>query len=126
MAMKYKMRNMHMVLIKPLFAMAVVFGFGTAFCGPSVNAFDNAGFEEHSKFQKETNGVEIAGGLGYNTSGGLRLYPARGKNGKLKYHFKTEFKPRAGKRYRFGFSYKLHGNVFAHCYWESYSDSRYV
>jgi hypothetical protein len=97
-----------------------------AFGGPDVKAFDNPGFETHSKFQKESGGVEIAGGVGYNTSGGLRLYPARGKNGKLKYHFETDFRPQAGKRYRFGFSYKLHGNVFAHCYWESYSGSRYV
>ena len=88
-----------------------------AFGGPDVKAFDNPGFENHSKFQKESGGVEIAGGVGYNTSGGLRLYPARGKNGKLKYHFETDFRPQAGKRYRFGFSYKLHGNVFAHCYW---------
>ena len=119
---------MHTGLTKPLLALAVVFGLTvtSAFCGPNVNAFDNAGFEEHSKFQKETNGVEIAGGLGYNTSGGLRLFPARGKNGKLKYLFKTTFKPQVGKRYRFGFSYKLTGKVFAHCYWESYRGSSYI
>ena len=106
--------------------MAAVFAASGVKAGPSVNAFDNAGFEDHSKFQKETNGVEIAGGLGYNTSGGMRLYPARGKGGKLKYFFETTFKPRAGKRYRFGFSYKLHGNVFAHCYWESYGGGKYI
>jgi hypothetical protein len=104
--------------------------FATAFtasaAGGSIDAFQNAGFEEVSKFHAESNGVEIAGGLGYNTSGGLRLFPARGKNGKLKYLFKTTFKPQVGKRYRFGFSYKLTGKVFAHCYWESYQGSRYI
>lgn len=107
-------------------AVAAIATVRPAHGGPDVKAFDNAGFEDRSKFQKETGGVEIAGGVGYNTSGGLRLYPARGKNGKLKYHFETDFRPQAGKRYRFGFSYKLHGNVFAHCYWESYSGSRHV
>ena len=97
-----------------------------AFAGRSIEAFDNAGFENVSKFHAESNGVELAGGLGYNTSGGMRLFPARAKDGKLRYNFKTSFQPQAGKRYRFGFSYRLHGKVFAHCFWESYADSRHV
>ena len=97
-----------------------------ALAGRSIEAFENAGFEESAKFHAESNGVEIAGGIGYNTSGGLRLYPARGKNGKLRHNFKTSFRPQAGKRYRFGFSYKLHGDSFAHCFWESYRNGSHV
>ena len=106
--------------------LATLFAATTAVAGRNVDAFDDAGFEKVSAFHGETNGVEIAGGIGYNTSGGLRLYPARGKNGKLKHVFKTSFRPRAGRRYRFGFSYKLHGDVFAHCFWESYRKGLHV
>ena len=94
--------------------------------GLNVNAFENPGFEDRSKFHEETNGVQVAGGLGYSTSGGLRLYPARDKAGKLQHAFGTSFRPKAGTRYRFGFSYKPHGRLFAHCYWESYRGGRYV
>ena len=94
--------------------------------GRDVNAFDNPGFENGSKFQAEKDGVEIANGLGYSTSGGMRLFPALGNGGRIQYKFKTDFKPEAGKRYNFGFSYKLHGDVFAHCYWESYCKGKYV
>ena len=98
----------------------------TSFAGRSLPVFENAGFEDVSKFQPETKGVEIANGAGYSTSGGLRLYPARAKNGKMRYDFKTDFKPQAGKRYKFGFSYKPHGKVFAHCFWESYAKGKHV
>ena len=108
-------------------SIALAVGLAGPVCaGLDVGAFDNAGFEKYSKFQKETDGVEIAGGLGYNTSGGMRLFPARGKNGKLSYRFETSFMPEVGKRYRFGFSYRPHGKLFAHCYWESYGKSGYV
>ncbi len=98
----------------------------TAQAGRSIEAFENAGFEDVSKFHAEKGGVEIANGLGYSTSGGLRLFPARAKNGKLRYDFKTNFKPKAGRRYKFGFSYKPHGKVFAHCFWESYAKGKHV
>ena len=97
-----------------------------AFAGRNVEAFENPGFEDRAKFHEESAGVEIADGLGYSTSGGLRLFPARGKNGKLRYDFKTSFRPVAGHRYRFGFSYKPHGNVFAHCFWESYANGKHI
>ena len=105
---------------------AAVFAAASAFGGRNLEAFENAGFENVSKFHGEKDGVEIAGGLGYSTSGGLRLFPARGKKGKLRYDFKTDFKPEAGRRYKFGFSYKPHGNVFAHCFWESYANNRHL
>ena len=97
-----------------------------AFGGLDVGAFDNPGFENRALFHAETNGVEIANGLGYSMSGGLRLFPARGPNGRLRYDFKTDFRPVAGKRYRFGFSYKLHGRVFAHCFWEAYAGGKHL
>ena len=95
-------------------ACTAVFAALAAFGGRAIQAFENAGFEDRSKFHEETNGVQIAEGLGYSTSGGLRLFPARGKDGKLRYDFKSSFAPKPGKRYRFGFSYKPHGKVFAH------------
>ena len=97
-----------------------------AFAGRSIEAFSNAGFEDVSKFHEEKNGEEIASGLGYSTSGGLRLFPARGKDGKKRYDFKTAFRPEAGRRYRFGFSYRPHGKVFAHCFWESYAKGKHL
>ncbi len=97
-----------------------------AYAGRSIEAFKNAGFEDVSKFHVEKDGVEIANGLGYSTSGGLRLFPAKGKNGKKRYDFKTDFKPLAGKRYKFGFSYRPHGKVFAHCFWESYAGGKHL
>ena len=96
------------------------------YAGRSIEAFKNAGFEDVSKFHVEKDGVEIANGLGYSTSGGLRLFPAKGKNGKKRYDFKTDFKPLAGKRYKFGFSYRPHGKVFAHCFWESYAGGKHL
>ena len=110
------------------FAVAALFVAATtpAFAGRNMEAFENPGFEDRSKFHEESAGVEIADGLGYSTSGGLRLFPARGKNGKLRYDFKTSFRPVAGRRYRFGFSYKPHGNVFAHCFWESYANGKHI
>lgn len=110
------------------FAVAALFVAATtpAFAGRNMEAFENPGFEDRSKFHEESAGVEIADGLGYSTSGGLRLFPARGKNGKLRYDFKTSFRPVAGHRYRFGFSYKPHGNVFAHCFWESYANGKHI
>lgn len=111
------------ILFTAAAALAVV---APASAGRSIEAFDNAGFEDRAKFQEETDGVQIAEGLGYSTSGGLRLFPARGKDGKLRYDFKTSFRPEAGRRYKFGFSYKKHGNVFAHCFWESYANGKHV
>jgi hypothetical protein len=98
----------------------------SAHAGKSIDAFKNAGFEDVSKFHAEKDGVEIANGLGYSTSGGLRLFPAKGKKGKKRYDFKTDFKPEAGKRYKFGFSYRPHGKVFAHCFWESYGNGKHI
>ncbi len=109
-----------------LVAFAAAFAAIAAHAGRSLEAFENAGFEDVSKFHAEKDGVEVANGLGYSTSGGLRLFPARGKKGKKRYDFKTDFKPQAGHRYKFGFSYKPHGNVFAHCFWESYANSRHL
>ena len=83
-----------------------------------VNAFDNPGFEEHSKFGAVKKGVAILPGAGYNTSGGMRIHPARKK---LTYHFPTSFKPEVGKRYIFSVSYLAHGDSFAHLAWESYT-----
>ena len=110
-------------------AILLTAAFGTvlsAHAGKSIDAFKNAGFEDVSKFHAEKDGVEIANGLGYSTSGGLRLFPAKAKNGKLRYDFKTDFKPEAGKRYKFGFSYRPHGKMFAHCFWESYASSKHL
>lgn len=88
-----------------------------------VNAFDNPGFEEHAKFGAVKKGVEILPGAGYNTSGGMRIHPARKK---LTYHFPTSFKPEVGKRYIFSVSYLAHGDSFAHLAWESYTGGRHV
>ncbi|MBR2982793.1 MAG: hypothetical protein IKC80_06135 [Kiritimatiellae bacterium] len=112
---------------KTVFAAAAAVAVAwSAQAGRSIEAFENAGFEDVSKFHGEKNGVEIAGGLGYSTSGGLRLFPCRAKNGKIRYDFKTDFKPVAGKRYKFGFSYRPHGKVFAHCFWESYGNGTHL
>ena len=75
--------------------LATLFAATTAVAGRNVDAFDDAGFEKVSAFHGETNGVEIAGGIGYNTSGGLRLDPARGKNGKITKDMAMEAKGKA-------------------------------
>ena len=109
-----------------LVAFTAAFAAFAAHAGRSIEAFENAGFEEVSKFHAEKDGVEVADGLGYSTSGGMRIFPARGKNGKMRYNFKTDFKPEAGRRYKFGFSYKPHGNVFPHCFWESTAKGKHL
>ena len=53
-------------------ALAAAIAALAAHAGRSIEAFDNAGFEDVSKFHAEKDGVEIANGLGYSTSGGLR------------------------------------------------------
>lgn len=103
-----------------------LFVCGGAVAGVNLNAFENPGFEDPKRFHDETNGVQVAGGIGYSTSGGLRLYPTRAANGKLQYAFKTGVRLQPDTRYRFGFSYKPHGRLFAHCYWESYRGAAYV
>lgn len=99
---------------------------GAVCAGVNLNAFENPGFEDRTRFHDETNGVQVANGIGYSTSGGMRLYPARRKDGKLQYAFRTDVRLRPGTRYRFGFSYKPHGRLFAHCFWEAYRDGKYV
>ena len=116
--------RLHRIAIACAAAVAALAADASA--GRAIQAFENAGFEDRSKFHEETNGVQIADGLGYSTSGGLRLFPARGKDGKLRYDFRTTFIPQPGKRYKFGFSYKPHGKVFAHCFWESYAGGKHV
>ena len=57
-------------------ALAAFAGATHSFAGRSLPVFENAGFEEVSKFHAEKDGVEVADGLGYSTSGGMRIFPA--------------------------------------------------